>query len=196
MGVAHRIYAEALLEAAKDAKALDRVRDEFSAFVGAIEASASWPAPAQPADRAGAKRDALGDVLEGRERHVPQLRPLVAEKGRIGELEQIYAEWERLLAAEERIIELELTTAVELSDKEADGDREADRGRRPAARSRRRGSVDPDLIGGLVLQAGSLRLDGSVRGRLNSLREELLRRLPSSSRASGARRGSGSPPGR
>ena len=34
--------------------------------------------------------------------------------------------------------------------------------------------MDPDLIGGLVVQAGSLRLDGSVRGRLNSLREELL----------------------
>jgi F0F1-type ATP synthase delta subunit len=34
--------------------------------------------------------------------------------------------------------------------------------------------VDPDLIGGLVLQAGSLRVDGSVRGRLDGLREELL----------------------
>ena len=34
--------------------------------------------------------------------------------------------------------------------------------------------VDPDLIGGLVLQAGSLRVDASVRGRLERLRRELV----------------------
>ena len=36
--------------------------------------------------------------------------------------------------------------------------------------------VDPNLIGGLVLQAGSLRLDSSVRGRLDRLRQELKTR--------------------
>ena len=36
--------------------------------------------------------------------------------------------------------------------------------------------VDPDLLGGLVLQAGSLRLDASVRGRLDRLRQELTTR--------------------
>jgi F0F1-type ATP synthase delta subunit len=34
-------------------------------------------------------------------------------------------------------------------------------------------TVDLDLIGGLVVQAGSVRLDASVRGRLDQLREEL-----------------------
>ena len=33
--------------------------------------------------------------------------------------------------------------------------------------------VDPDLIGGIVLQAGSLRVDASVRGRLDRLRHQL-----------------------
>ena len=36
--------------------------------------------------------------------------------------------------------------------------------------------VDPELIGGLVLQAGSMRLDASVRGRLDRLRTELTTR--------------------
>ena len=35
-------------------------------------------------------------------------------------------------------------------------------------------TVDPDLLGGLVVQAGSVRLDASVRGRLEQLREELM----------------------
>ncbi|MDQ4018512.1 MAG: ATP synthase F1 subunit delta, partial [Actinomycetota bacterium] len=100
---------------------------------------------------------------------------LVAEKDRIGELNAIYREWERLLAAEERVIEVELTTAVELSDEEAAGivlKIEQATGRTVEAIRR----VDPDLIGGLVLQAGSLRIDGSVRGRLEGLRQELLAR--------------------
>ena len=37
-------------------------------------------------------------------------------------------------------------------------------------------SVDPKLIGGIVLQVGSHRLDASVKGRLNRLRHELVTR--------------------
>jgi F-type H+-transporting ATPase subunit delta len=37
-------------------------------------------------------------------------------------------------------------------------------------------SVDPELIGGMILQAGSLRVDASVRGRLERLRRELVTR--------------------
>ena len=73
------------------------------------------------------------------------------------------------------MLAVELTTAVELSDEAA-----ADLVRRIEQAAGRRVEatrhVDPDLIGGLVLQAGSVRLDGSVRGRLESLRKDLLAR--------------------
>ncbi len=174
MAVAHRIYAEALLEAAKDGKALDQVRDEFSAFVGAIEASLELAQLLRnPQIEPDSKRDALGEVLKAATETFRNFVMLVAEKGRSGEFEEIYVEWERLLAAEERVIAVELTTAVELSDAEAAKivkTIEDATGRKVEATR----SVDPELIGGLVLQAGSLRLDGSVRGRLNGLREELL----------------------
>ncbi|HYY76369.1 MAG TPA: F0F1 ATP synthase subunit delta, partial [Gaiellaceae bacterium] len=73
------------------------------------------------------------------------------------------------------VLELELTTAVELSDEEAARvvrQIEDASGRRVEA-SRR---VDPSIIGGIVVQAGSQRLDASVRGRLNQLRQELTAR--------------------
>ena len=73
------------------------------------------------------------------------------------------------------MLELELTTAVELSDEEAgrvvDQIEQASGRRVEATRS-----VDPDLIGGIVIQAGSQRLDASVRGRLEQLRQELTAR--------------------
>jgi F-type H+-transporting ATPase subunit delta len=82
-------------------------------------------------------------------------------------------EFERLVARQERRIAVELTTAYELSDEEANeliGQIEQASGRKVDATRH----VDPNLIGGLVLQAGSLRLDASVRGRLNRLRRELV----------------------
>ena len=174
MAVAHRIYAEALLAAARDSGRLDRVREEFDAFAAAVEESPELSALLRnPQIDPQAKGDVLDAVLGEADDVFRNFVRLLAEKNRIGEVDGVHAEWERLLAAEERVLEVELTTAVELSDEEAaDIVRkiEAAVGRRVEATR----SVDPELIGGLVLQAGSVRVDGSVRGRLEKLRRELL----------------------
>jgi F-type H+-transporting ATPase subunit delta len=78
------------------------------------------------------------------------------------------------MAREERRLTVELTTARELSDQEADAivsQIEQAAGRKVEA-SR---SVDPELIGGIVIQVGSHLADASVRGRLERLRQELVR---------------------
>ena len=174
MAVAHRVYAEALLVAAEENKRLDRVREEFDDFAGALQESDELRQfLANPQIEAATKRAALEDLLSGSDELFLNFVRLLTEKDRIDELEDVYEEWRRLLAHEERILELELTTAVELSEKEAERvvtEIEEASGRRVVATR----SVDPSLIGGLVVQAGSLRLDASVRGRLEQLREELI----------------------
>jgi F-type H+-transporting ATPase subunit delta len=98
----------------------------------------------------------------------------VAEKGRAGEIEEIAAEFERLVAREERRLTVELTTARELSDDEVKAivaQIEKAAGRKVEATR----TVDPDIVGGIVLTAGSHRADASVRGRLERLRQELVR---------------------
>ena len=100
---------------------------------------------------------------------------VLAQRGRAAELEEVEREFERLVAEEEGRIEVELTTAVELSDDEAReivGQIERASGRSVEATRK----VDPDLIGGIVLQAGTLRVDASVRGRFERLRKELVTR--------------------
>jgi len=114
------------------------------------------------------KADVLARIAGGADEIVVNFLRLVAEKGRAGELEEIVAELDALVAAEQRILDVELTTATELSDVEF-GRIEKSSGRKVQATR----SVDPDLIGGIVLQAGSMRLDASVRGRLERLRNEL-----------------------
>ncbi len=118
------------------------------------------------------KADVLADVAKGADELVVNFVRLLAEKGRAAELGEIADELDTLVAREERILDVELTTAHELSDDEFKSildQIESASGRKVQAERK----VDPDLIGGIVLQAGSMRLDASVRGRLERLRQDL-----------------------
>ena len=118
------------------------------------------------------KAGILDQVLGDGDELVRNFVRLVIEKGRAGEIREIAADFETLVAEEEQILDVELTTAHELSDAEFKGildNIERKSGRKVQA-SR---TVDPELIGGIVLQAGSMRLDASVRGGLERLRQQL-----------------------
>jgi ATP synthase F1 delta subunit len=176
LAVAHRVYAEAVLSAARDQGRVDAVREELGEFVDAVESSDELRSLLRnPQIEPLVKRDALAAALAEADPLVRNTLLLLAEKGRLAEVAEIRAELERLIAEAERVLELELTTAVELSDEEAAkvvGQIEQAAGRKVEATR----SVDPDLIGGIVIQAGSQRLDASVRGRLDQLRQELTAR--------------------
>jgi F-type H+-transporting ATPase subunit delta len=173
MAVVARTYARALFEAAKDAGRVAEVRDELAMFVGAVDEVPELRALIRnPELDPPTKAAALDAVLEGADELVRNFVRLVAEKGRAAQLDEILREYEAFVAAEEHILNVELTTAYELSDDDAVAivqQIEKASGRRvEAART-----VDPDLIGGLVLKAGSLEVDSSVRGRLERLRRDL-----------------------
>jgi F-type H+-transporting ATPase subunit delta len=122
-----------------------------------------------------AKQAALGELLGDADELVRNFLLVIVEKGRAAELEDIHSEFAALVAADEGRLEVELTTAYELSDDETreilEQIEKASGRKVDAARK-----VDPSLIGGFVLQAGSMRVDASVRGRLQRLRQELTKR--------------------
>jgi F-type H+-transporting ATPase subunit delta len=152
------------------------VREELGDFVAAVEEVPELREllrnpQVDPRARAAALQDVLGDADE----LLRNFLRLLSEKGRTGQIEEIHRELERLAAAEERRLEVELTTAHLLSDEDERrivAQIEHASGRTVEATRK----VDPDLIGGVVLQAGSLRVDASVRGRLERLRHELVTR--------------------
>jgi ATP synthase F1 delta subunit len=80
-----------------------------------------------------AKANALDGVLADSEELVRNFLRLLAEKGRAGEVDEIAREFERLVAREQGRLEVELTTAIELSDDDAKAIR-ADRRPRPPGR--------------------------------------------------------------
>jgi F-type H+-transporting ATPase subunit delta len=176
LAVSHRMYARALFQAAKEAGKLDVVHEQLGDFAAAI---ADVPELRQvlrnpeldPQEKAGV----LGEILGDADELVRNFVLVVSEKGRAGEIEEVYRELDALVAAEQGRLTVDLTTAYELSDDEASSivkKIEESSGRSVEATR----SVDPDLIGGIVLQVGSHRLDASVRGRLARLRHELVTR--------------------
>ena len=175
MAIAHRIYAEALFGAAKDSGRLAQVHQALADFAVAIEQTPELRSVLRnPQLESTAKANILADLAGDDEPLFKNFLLLTAEKGRAGELDEVAREFERLMAREERRLTVELTTARELTDAEAKAiveQIEKAAGRKVEATR----SVDPDLVGGIVLQAGSYRVDASVRGRLQRLRQELVK---------------------
>ena len=173
MAVVARTYARALFDTAKEHGKLDEIREELDSFVATIrEVPELQNLIRNPELDPPAKAEALAAVLQGADEILRNFARLVAQKGRAPMLEEIAREYGVLVAAEEHILNVELTTAFELSDGEANAiieQIEEASGQRVEAER----TVDPDLIGGVVLKVGSLEVDSSVRGRLERLRREL-----------------------
>ena len=173
MSVVDRVYARALFEAARENGRLEQVAADLAALAGAVQDVPELRSfLANPEVDPAGKADALSEIAGDADELVHNFLRLVAEKGRAGELLEMNRELEALVAREENRLSLELTTAYELSDDEATsivGAIEKASGRKVEATR----SVDPDLIGGVVLKVGSFLADGSVRGRLERLRREL-----------------------
>jgi F-type H+-transporting ATPase subunit delta len=176
VSVVHRVYARALLDAAKEGGRVSEVREDLAGFVDAVREVPELRAvllnpQLDPRARSAALEAILGDADE----LVRNFLRLLAEKGRAGQIEEIAQEFERLVRAEEGQLAVELTTAFDLSEDEASAiveQIEKASGRRVEATR----TVDPSLIGGIILQAGSLRADASVRGQLERLRQDLVTR--------------------
>ena len=173
MAAAQRIYARALFEAAQEKGRVAVVREQLEDLVASIgEVDELAALLENPELESHVKAGVLDQVLGGADELVRNFVRLVVEKGRAAEIREIAADFETLVADEQRILDVELTTAHQLSETEFGriiGRIEQSSGRKVQATR----AVDPDLIGGIVLQAGSMRLDASVRGRLERLRQTL-----------------------
>jgi F-type H+-transporting ATPase subunit delta len=162
-----------VFEAAQENGKLDTVHAQLQQLREAVAGAADLRSLLEnPEVDSRVKGDVLARIAQGSDDEVVNFLRLIAEKGRAGELTEIVDELDALVATEQRILDVEITTAMELSAESFQRltQRIADASGREVQATRK---VDPDLIGGIVLQAGSMRLDASVRGRLERLRHDL-----------------------
>jgi F-type H+-transporting ATPase subunit delta len=167
-------YAEALYEAAVDAGALDRVTEEVTAFAEAVAASdelrGALESPEVDAEPKKAVIGALADEVHPLTLNF--LRVLI-DRRRLQELpDAAEALRDRVDRAEGRL-EVEAVTALPLPPDLRERIVARVREQTGAAEVQLTESVDPDIVGGLVLRVGGVVVDGSLRQRIEGLRRTL-----------------------
>jgi F-type H+-transporting ATPase subunit delta len=170
-------YAEALFEAAREREELEEVLSDLGEFVDALHDSEELRLffyGGQIPERQ--KRRALDGLTEGMKTSTTNFLKVLGDNGREQILEEVLARYEGLVKEHLGRIEVEVTTAVELSEGQRDRLKERLGEVLEGQEIILETNVDPDLIGGAVFRYGGRMMDGSIRGRLESLREGMLER--------------------
>ena len=164
-------YATALFELARDDRAIETVEASLSKVRQALGESDEFKrlTTSPLVSRGAAMRaiEATGGVLELDDR-TSKFLGVLAENRRLSQLPQAIRAFRQLAAAHRGETNAEVTSAHPLSDDQVTELKQQLRQRlgRDVAIDL---SVDPDLLGGLIVRIGSQMIDSSIRTRLNSL---------------------------
>jgi F-type H+-transporting ATPase subunit delta len=165
-------FAEVVTEARLDTAAIDRQLTDFLAtWAASAELRTFFANPAVP----NAQKVEFLDTLNARMGMQKQLRNLIAvliDNDRIGHVAEVVAAYRRLLQQQLGIRPAEIVTARELGKEERDR-LVAEVAKLAGAKIDASFKLDPAILGGTVVRIGSTVYDGSVRGRLERLRESL-----------------------
>jgi F-type H+-transporting ATPase subunit delta len=170
-----RVYAEALFEVATEKDKLDEIHDQLGEVADAITENRDLQVFLfSPYFSSAEKRDGIGRAIAGAEPELTNFLELLAEKHRMPAIFRIRRRFDEMWAREEQLLEVRLTSAVELPDtvvKQVGKEIEKQTGQTIELSS----DVDENILGGLVLRVGNMVLDASVRNKLERLRKEVAK---------------------
>ncbi len=168
-----RVYARALFEVAKERGKLDVLHEQLVAFADALSDSQDLRLFFfSPYFSTQEQLDGLARVLDGAEPELVSFIELLIEKHRMPVIFRIRRAYAKLWEEEHRILNVEITSAIELDQDTLGTLSERIRqstGRRIALTTQ----VDPDILGGIVVRVGNAILDVSIRHRIEQLRRQV-----------------------
>jgi F-type H+-transporting ATPase subunit delta len=169
------VYSRSLFEVAQEKGSLDRVHDELGEFADAMNDSQDLRVFFfSPYFSSQEKKDGISRMIEGADENFVRFLEVLAERHRMPAIFRIRRAFDDLWREENKLLPVTVTSAVDLEAElvEGIGERiEEQTGRRVELSSK----VDPDVLGGIVLQVGNMVLDASVRNRLEQLRKSVAR---------------------
>ena len=177
-------FAEALYEAARSEGRLESTNRDLAAVHQALDESPVLRRfLANPAFAADAKRRVLAQMVAGGEGLVLNFLNVLVDHGRLDLLGDTAEAFGDRYRREQHELAVSLTTAVPIDDAQAESLRQRLESATGQAVTIRR-TVDPSIIGGVVLRVRDLLVDASVRRRLDGLRLSLrTSKLPSGGEA-------------
>ncbi|MGA2085364.1 MAG: ATP synthase F1 subunit delta [Terracidiphilus sp.] len=169
-------YASAFLEVVTAAK-LDTaaIEGQFAGFLATWDSSAElrefFVNPAIPAAQKVGFLDKLNEKL-GLQKELRNLLAVLISNDRIGQVKEVAQAYRRLLQEQLGIRHAEIVTARKLNAAERNS-LVAEIGKLAGSRIEASFKLDASILGGTVVRIGSTVYDGSMRGRLERLKEAL-----------------------
>jgi F-type H+-transporting ATPase subunit delta len=170
-------YAQAFLDVVNSAKldsaAVDlQLNDFLGTWKGSPELREFFVNPAVPAVQKVGILDSLNAKL-GMSKELRNLVAVLIDNNRIGSIEEVAAAYRRLNEERLGVRQVEIVTARELGAEERDA-LAAEVGKLAGSKIDASFKLDAAILGGTVVRIGSTVYDGSVRGRLDRLKESLV----------------------
>jgi F-type H+-transporting ATPase subunit delta len=169
------VYARSLFEVASEQDKLDVVREQLGAFADALDETREMQVFFfSPYFSTQEKEEGLERAVTDADPVILNFLKLLIEKHRMPVIFRARADYDRMWEEENKLLPVQITSAVEL-DKEIVqqlGDRIGEQTGRKVELSSR---VEPDILGGIVVQVGNSVLDASIRNRLDQLRRQVAR---------------------
>jgi len=168
-----RAFADVVAASKLDADAVDRqLKDFVGTWDGSDELRGLFTSPVVSAGQKVAILDKL-NVKLGLQKEVRNLIAVLIDNDRIGDVKEVVEAYRAELQERLGIRQAEIVTARELSAEEQET-LLAGVAKLSGARIEPSFKQDPSILGGTVVRIGSTVYDGSVRGRLERLKETLI----------------------
>jgi ATP synthase F1 delta subunit len=169
------VYARSLFEVASEQDKLDLMREQLGEFADALEQTRELQVFFfSPYFSTAEKEDGLDRAVSGGDPAVINFLKLLIENHRMPVIFRVRRAFEELWEHENRLLPVQVTSAVELdkSTVKQIGDRIAEQTGQKVDLS---ATVEPDILGGIVVRVGNTVLDASIRNRLEQLRKQVAR---------------------
>jgi F-type H+-transporting ATPase subunit delta len=169
------VYARSLFEVAKEAGKLDEIREDLDSIADAVsedhELQVFFFSPYFSTEE---KKEGLRKFLQDADPILLNFLDLLIDNHRMPALFRIRTLLDGLWENENDLLPVSVTSAVELDEETVRhiGDRIGEQTGRKVELS---SSIDPDLLGGIVVRVGNSIIDASIRNRLDQLRKQVAR---------------------
>ena len=170
-----QVYARSLFEVAQEHGTLDRIRTELGEFADALEGNRELAVFFfSPYFSTEEKKGALDRAIGGADETTRNFLELLVEKHRMPAVFRVRRTLDALWEEENKLLPVEITSAIAL-DPAVVARLQEEIGRQTGRRVDLKETIDPDVLGGLVLRVGNQILDASIRTRLDGLRKQVAR---------------------
>ena len=170
-----RVYSEALFDAAREQRKIDVIREQLGEFVDALENHRELSTFFfSPSFSSREKKEGIDRVLLGADESFVNFLKVLIDNHRMPVIFRIRKQYEALWREENRLLPVEITSAIELDESVARSIAERveqQTGRRVELTRR----VDESILGGLVVRVSNMILDASIRNQLERLRRQVAK---------------------